>query len=510
MNDEGLRATPARLLALAWTVGQLLAPKAAAAQPQPEPVEAAVPTTAAQPNAPAAATASSPPADLEQLKSELERLQKELDSARQTATDAQKTAEEARQAAADAQQAADDAANGGGNEPQQDVLRIYGFAEAGFERSWVDDSTGVGVIQAGANASSFVLGNLDLYFDAQPVQGWRSLIEVRFSNGPLGAVSSYGGLAGSFARVDTRTPDPNAASSIATQWGGSLIIERAQIDWTPTQLFKLRFGEFFTPFGIWNVDHGAPTLIPIALPIPVAFRNFPLRQIGLQAYGNAFVGPWELGYIATLTNGRQELSTFAFDDDRGYGGRLYAAKDAGDFVLKFGVSAYAGTTRDKQIDLVSFAPPTFANRSTFRYHEWTLGADFALDVNDTRIRVEGIVHRVDYDVGQHEINPTNPTQFLPNRYETGGYAVIAQGLPWFGLEPYLMAEGGRLPFPIPGVDTAFTPSVGLNLHVHPSVLFKAQLLRSMFFSLRNSSKIPNLDVSDFNVTSLFTRLVLVF
>jgi hypothetical protein len=509
MKDKRLRATRAGLLALAWTAGPLLAPSEVAAQPQPEPAQTAPPVAVPE-DATAAGAPSSPPADLEQLKAELERLQKGLDSARQTAADAQKSAEEARQAADDAQKAADDAANGGGDEADREVLRIYGFAEAGFERSWADESTGTGVIQPAVGASSFVLGNLDLYFDAQPVRDWRSLIEVRISNGPLGALSSYGGLAGRFARVNTRTPDPNAASAIAPQWAGSLIIERAQIDWALTELFKLRAGMFFTPFGIWNVDHGAPTLIPIALPLSIAFNGFPLRQIGLQAYGNTFAGPWELGYMATLTNGRQELSTFAFDDHRGYGGRFYASKDEGDLVLKFGISGYAGTTRDKEIDLVSFVPATFASRSTFRYREWNLGADFALDVNQTRIRVEGILHRVVYDVGKHQISPVNPTLVLPNRYESSAYAVVAQGLPWLGLEPYLMAEVGHLPFPIPGADTAFTPSVGLNLHINPSVLFKAQLLRTMFFGLRNSSKIPNVDVSDSNVTGLFTRLILVF
>jgi hypothetical protein len=41
-----------------------------------------------------------------------------------------------------------------------------------------------------------VLGDLDMYFDAQPIKGWRSLVELRFTNAPQGDVQNYGGLAG--------------------------------------------------------------------------------------------------------------------------------------------------------------------------------------------------------------------------------------------------------------------------------------------------------------------------
>jgi hypothetical protein len=460
----------------------------------------------------AGAAEGSPPvpaAEMQALRGEIAAQQKEIQDVRRLAAEAQSAAEEARQAAAAARKAAADT-SASESEGKPDVLRIYGFTEVGFERLWVNEAKFVGPAPPAENASSFVLGDLDFYFDAQPIRDWRSLVEIRYSNAPLGSIQSYGGLGGQFSRVTTRQSDPNAASSIAQQWAGEIIIERAQIDWTPTQLFKLRAGDFFTPFGIWNVDHGSPTLIPIALPDPIAFGSLPLRQIGLMSYGNGFVGPWELGYMATLTNGRQELSTFAFDDNRGYGGRLYASKDSGDQVLKFGVSGYGGHVRDKEVDLVSFNPTTFSSHSTFRYREWDLGADVSLDLHRTRIRIEGIMHRVQYDTGQHELNFFNPTQQLPNRYESSVYAVFAQELPWLGLEAYVMGEVGYFPIPIPGTDTAFTPSVGLNIHFTPSVLLKTQLGRSLFFGIRSGSHVAGADAADEDNTAFYSRLVLVF
>ncbi|MBV9948555.1 MAG: hypothetical protein JOZ69_17025, partial [Myxococcales bacterium] len=351
--------------------------------------------------------------------------------------------------------------------------------------------------------------NLDFYFDAQPVRDWRSLVEIRYTNAPLGQVNNYGGLAGTFARANTRQPDPNAASILANQWAGEIVIERAQIDWTPTQFLKLRVGEFFTPFGIWNVDHGSPTLIPIAISQSVAFLAFPIRQIGIMAYGSAFTGPWELGYMATVSNGRQELSNFAFDDNRGFGGRLYASKDAGDLVLKFGASGYIGQTRDKEIDLTAVSPsPVFQSHPTFLYHEWDVGADASIDIYKTRIRAEAFWHRVVYDRGRREASFVVPGTFAPNRYENNGYLVVAQGLPWFGLEPYLMGEVTYLPFG--GADLTVGLSAGLNVHFSPSVLLKTQLLRELWWAVRDDSRVPGDDPANLDYTSFYSRLVVVF
>jgi hypothetical protein len=507
--DRALRRFCVGLLALAWSIGGPAVVSVVRAAPEQGDASPSPPNVAPEDAGAADGSPPVPATETQALRGEIARQQKELQDTRRLAAEAQKAAEDARQAAATAQKAAEDA-NAGASEGKPDVLRIYGFTEVGFERLWLNEAKFLGPTPPAANASSFVLGNLDFYFDAQPIRDWRSLVEIRYSNAPLGTIQSFGGLGGQFSRVSTRQSDPNAASPIAQQWAGEIIIERAQIDWTPTQLFKLRVGDFFTPFGIWNVDHGSPTLIPIALPDAIAYGSLPLRQIGLMAYGNAFVGPWELGYMATLTNGRQELSNFAFDDNRGFGGRLYGSKDSGDTVLKFGVSGYAGHVRDKEVDLVNFSPITFATHSTFRYLEWNLGADVSLDLYRTRIRIEGLMHRVQYDSGQHELNLFNPTQQLPNRYESSVYAVVAQQLPWLGLEPYVMGEVGYFPIPLPGTDTTSALSVGLNIHFSPSVLLKTQLVRSFFFGTRSGSYVAGADPANEDFSAFYSRLVLVF
>src|SRR5947207_3182397 len=111
----------------------------------------------------------------------------------------------------------------------------------GLQRLWVDDKSILGHVFP-ANATTFVIGNVNLYFDAQPVEDWRALVEVRFTNAPLGDTASYGGLAGTYSRKDTFSYDPHGTAVNAPMWAGAVVLERAWIEWKEHQEFKLRIG----------------------------------------------------------------------------------------------------------------------------------------------------------------------------------------------------------------------------------------------------------------------------
>ena len=60
--------------------------------------------------------------------------------------------------------------------------------------------------------------------------------------------------------------DPgNGPGSDTVSWG-SIILERAYIQWSKLDWLGVRVGQFLTPYGIWNVDHGTPTLITMFRP----------------------------------------------------------------------------------------------------------------------------------------------------------------------------------------------------------------------------------------------------
>jgi hypothetical protein len=432
----------------------------------------------------------------------------ELAEQRKQLAEQKKALEDAQATISDLEKKVDTAATVSEENDWTNRLRIYGFTDVGANRTWVGKR---GLLATGnsANATSFVIGNLNFYFDAQPIKGWRSLVEIRFTNAPQGEIQSYGGLAGTFKRTNTMQPDPNAATFFSNQWNAGVVLERAHLDWTDIPYFKVRVGNFFTPFGIWNVDHGSPTLIANQMPGMITARLFPIRQTGLQVYGNAFAGEWELGYHATMTNGRQELSNFAFDDDRGFGARVYANNEKGEATIKLGASFYTGRTKDQEVDITSFTPITFQKKSTFDYREVVGGLDFSLDVGRTRIRAEAAASSVTYDDGKHEpalVASVTP-QFRPNMYIYNGYLLVAHQLPWIPLELYGNFD---LTFgPSIGVgDTAMGPGVGFNVRFNKAVIWKNQVTESIFADTRGRS--PGSDLKDLNALAAYSRLVLVF
>jgi hypothetical protein len=467
-----------------------VAPATVHAEPGVPPAEAAPPPEPSPPvSEPANADVA---ADVAALKAELADTKQKLDAVQTRQDDAEAAA-----------------ALGGGGEaesPEQDVLKIYGFTDMGAQHVWTDDGSLLAhVFQT--NNTSFVIGNVNVYFDAQPLPGWRGLVEVRFTNAPQGDIDTYGGIAGTFSRKNTFSYDPHGTAINAPMWAGSLVLERAWIEWNEHQSFKLRVGNWFTPFGIWNEDHGTPTLIGVALPQFILQQWIPIRQTGLMAYGNAFADEWELGYTLTFSNGRQEISNFNFDNKFGYGGRVYARRETGALNTTFGVSYFTGTTSDEEVDVTAVAPVTFENKKTWEYNEHVLGADISLDIDATRIRTEAMVRRQTFTNG---LRPPGdpifaPGSFQADRWQYSAYLLVAQQLPWAGLEPFIWGE--LLETPSVVADGVFVASLGLNVHFNSAIQWKTQLGRAVFFDWLYEN--PG-DASTDDVTQIFSRLVMAF
>jgi len=471
--------------------GGLLAPSADAQTPE-QPVVPATPPVApetppaeaAKPVEPVAVSANE---DLAALRAALAETQKQLEEVQLRQDEAE----------ASAASSATDA---------QPSLKIYGFADMGIQHQWVKKSSPVANVFP-TNSTSFVVGNINLYFDAQPFEHWRGLVELRFTNAPQGDPMTFGGIAGTFRRRDNSSYDSGGTAVNAPMWGATLIIERAWVEWNQLQAFKLRVGNWFTPFGIWNEDHGTPTLISLVLPQFILQRWIPIRQTGLMAYGNAFAGDWELGYALTFSNGRQEISNTNFDDKFGYGGRVYARRDTGAINGTLGLSYFTGTTSEQSIDLTGLDPIEFEQRKTWEYNEHVLGVDVALDVDATRIRAEAMLRRQTFTPG-HRI-AGDPAFALgsvePDKWQQSAYLLVANQLPWLGIEPFLWGE--LLEAPSVVGDGVVVGSVGVNVHFNPAVQLKTQVTRVVFFDWLYDSPFDN---SVNNLSAVYSRLVMAF
>lgn len=387
----------------------------------------------------------------------------------------------------------------------EDKYRIYGFMDMGAQYYAVDKSSLVGAV-FDTNALTFVTGNIDLYFDFNPIEDWRALAEIRFTNAPQGDVASYGGLAGEFQRTTTEQFDPHGTAPNAPMWGGYAVIEQAWIEWGRYQALRLRVGNWFTPFGIWNVDHGSPTLISMAMPQFIQQKWMPLRQTGVQALGSFFSGETEIAYRAWVSNGRTEQNPFDYDNEKSFGARVFVRRDTGETNFQVGATYHHGVVRDKQVNIVGFNPVRFDTPSTWEYTENVGGLDVSVDIGDTRIRSEGILSHVEYTPGKQEsAGSIVPGAIQPNRFRIGAYLLVAHQLPWWGLEPYLYAELNQQPWVV--ADGLFMPSAGLNVRFNPSTLLKLQYAPSYFFNWKHEA--PG-EASLNNVTSYMGRLVVAF
>jgi hypothetical protein len=377
-------------------------------------------------------------------------------------------------------------------------LTISGFVDFGFNRFFTSDESQLNFLFP-TRAATFVLGNINLFFDANPAPGWRSLVEIRFTNLPHGEEISFADpFGGQYERRDTRVSDFTSTSLRNDVVLGAIIVERAWAEYAFDDALKVQAGYFLTPYGIWNQDHGTPTLISLLLPAFQADQYIPNRQLGIQLYGSFYAPGWQLGYHAYVANSRGP-SQVDFSNDKAFGGRLFASSLGGYVKATAGASGFYGTETDDEKRIVSVDPYRVETSELGAMREWALGLDTAVDAGPLRVRTEGMVQR------REKMEGTPRLGSEPDHYSWDGYVLTAYQLPWLGLEPYAYFEG--MHYPSPFGDTVLIPSAGLNVHFNPSAQLKTQYAHAMFYDF---SVEENRTPSDNDVHNVSARLVVSF
>jgi hypothetical protein len=377
-------------------------------------------------------------------------------------------------------------------------LTISGFVDFGFNRFFTSHKSQLNFLFP-TRAATFVLGNINLFFDANPAPGWRAFVEVRFTNLPHGEEISFADpLGGQYERRDTRVSDYTSTSLRNDVVLGSIIIERAWAEYAFDDALKVQTGYFLTPYGIWNQDHGTPTLISLLLPAFQADQYIPNRQLGIQLYGSFYPSGWQLGYHAYVANSRGP-SQVDLGNEKAFGGRLFASSLGSSVKTTVGASGYYGTERNNERRVVSVDPYRLETTELGAMREWAVAVDTAIDAGPLRVRTEGMLQR------REAIDGTPRLYSEPDHHSWDGYVLAAYALPWAGLEPYAYFEAMHYPSNLG--DTVLIPSAGLNVHFSPSAQLKTQYAHAMFrdFSVE-SDRTP----SDNDVHNVSARLVVSF
>jgi hypothetical protein len=388
-------------------------------------------------------------------------------------------------------------------ETEQARLRIYGFADMGGQWLGVADGPYHDIL---ASKPSLVLGNVNLYFDARPSPAWRALVETRLGLFPNGA---WNGL----NQVDNRFMDTTSPSGrIYAIWSG-IILERAWLQWTYDERLAIQAGYLLTPYGIWNMDHGTPTLISLLLPSLQVDEAIPQHQIGVQALGAFPIENWEIAYHAYLTNGRNAITPDAHWREGG-GARLVLRR-IGALRVALGSSGYAGnyhkdtlllritTDPTTGVQSAGFAKSDLAADGGYAATEWSVGGDVSLDWQGWRFRGETMVRHVMYDDGKHEHKSFgNPAAMVPNHYSHYAYGILAYRFASH-YEPYIFVDYNDSDPAISTNKMGICYSAGLNLYFSASAMLKMQYAYQRFSYTEGTEM-------NMNMKYAAARLVLVF
>jgi hypothetical protein len=360
-------------------------------------------------------------------------------------------------------------------------LELYGFADFSYLHTFGNKKDVLR--QYLGPYPRFYVGHLNLYLSSTLSENWRSLAEVRFTYSPLGD-DDRNAADGTFPTPDTTAVD-YAEMHRSFSWGG-IEMQRAWLEYQAFDFLSIRGGQWFTPYGYWNDDHGSPTIIAVHKPFPIGDAFFPERQTGLMAHGRYFIGSTALGYALTLSNGRGPYDTIRdLDNNKAVGGRLYVESSAlGN--LTVGVDAYRGrytaSTKRYTVDTTGTGPVAVIYRTIdSAYDELSLGADARWVWDRLHVQVEVMTNEAAYDDDYRPpatgFDP-RPT-FAADYRRVGGYLLLAFRTPFANLMPYVTAEHSSY------TNADISPPVwaysgGLNLRPTPNVVLKAELAIALF------------------------------
>ena len=319
---------------LAW-VGPVRGADEAPLPPEPAPGgELASPTEAVAPSAPDAADTK-----LDEVLAELKRQQEEI-----AALKAQNEEFAARFAEAEEAELAE--LESAESQEVDKRFLIYGFFD--LTLFFYDTYEGESSDGLFVDSLSFTINRLNLFFASQMTESLSVLAEIRFTFLPLGDETQFAEplfLGTEYERTDTQVRD--AFSQEIFHLGG-VVIDRLHLTWSPFDFFNVMAGRFLTPWGIWNVEHGSPVVIPTRHPYLMYQGAIPLAQTGVQIYGRVFPATgFHIDYAVSASNGRGPTeAVYDLKHQKALGFKLKFTYENSDVLASLGGYFYWGTTRD--------------------------------------------------------------------------------------------------------------------------------------------------------------------
>lgn len=158
---------------------------------------------------------------------------------------------------------------------------------------------------------------------------------------------------------------------------GNVAMEYGFVEYTFSDMLKLRVGKMFTPFGVFNEIHTAkPAFLSVKEAaslnkndriIDGGFRFYPRWGAGIALHGDGVIGKKNFNYDLLLANGEQENTNPFEEDDNGAKSITARVRFEPSEDLRLGYSAYFDKlTDEKAAKLVSNGFEVEWNRGRLR------------------------------------------------------------------------------------------------------------------------------------------------
>lgn len=143
----------------------------------------------------------------------------------------------------------------------------------------------------------FRMHHLSLFFQKKISEKWRFFSEIEYEDGP-----KFDNEEGETVVVDTQGGTGSTAVADFGAAEGKIFVEAVNLDylWRPEAI--VRVGRFFTPAGIWSIDHYPPFVVTQERPAHIR-KIFPQTVDGAMVYGTVGIGKHYLNYDAYIGNG---------------------------------------------------------------------------------------------------------------------------------------------------------------------------------------------------------------
>lgn len=358
-------------------------------------------------------------------------------------------------------------------------LALYGFADFGFQKIFLPPGS---LLRAQLfEDSTFTVGNVNTYLSGELGGGWRSLVEVRFSYLPNGSRSVQGST---LERVSSQVADYTNAGRVRNI--GGLFVERAWVEYTASAALALRAGSWLTPYGLWNEDHGSPTIIPVTRPYMIGIELMPERQTGLQLRGSFYVSDSvTLGYRLGLSNGRGPVSDYADLDENKALTLSLQLYHHGAGSLELGAFAYGGRYTNTNESIATTATSVIVDEQVVeQYDEISWGLDARYLLGGLHLQTEFVVNDRAYTARGRPLR--SGVEYLPDERRIGGYVLAGYRFEWLGLMPYL--SGGYFSYlnayeitRAPTRDVITDWALGINSRPTTNVTLKLEGNLGVFF-----------------------------